>query len=151
LALEEFFERKAKSGYESFEWRDPVLAMTVNHYGGWKKIIDIYPDGNLEAEKFWLIDFKKIYKIFLHHPRQVNIKFIGLFEANNRVKGYLTDERGNPVIGIVEGERRPLLISSPESQIYLEQNGHRLLTRPDRPMELETTKESAIKTINQRG
>jgi hypothetical protein len=150
LALEEFFERKAESGYESFEWRDPVLAMTVNHYGGWMKIIDIYPTSDLEAEKFWLIDFKKIYKIFLRYPRKTSMRFIGLFEADNRAKGYLTNDSGNPVIGIVDGERRPLLIGSPESQKYLELNGHRLLTGPDRPMDLETTNTSAIKTINQR-
>lgn len=116
LALEEFFERFRDSAYESFEWRDPVLAMTIEHYGGWGAVLSIYPH-DLEQEKFWLIDFKKTYKIFLKYPRPVKLRVVGVIENHNRSRGYLTAPDGNP-IPLPDGEGF-IKIGSPEAQKYL--------------------------------
>jgi hypothetical protein len=129
LALEEFFDRFVDSGYHSFNWTDPVLAMTVEHLGGWRSVLDTYPRSNEREAKFWLIEFKKTYKIFLKNPRHPKMKFIGSFEANNTAQGFLTDERGE-LIGLPGGGY--IMLNSPEAQNYIENKGQKLIaSEPD--------------------
>lgn len=119
LMTEEFYERFANSGYESFEWRDPVLAMTVAHYGGWHSVLQQYPRDNEKDAIFWMKDFKRLYTAFLRHPKKVvNMRVAGTFEIDNTAKGYLTDEKGS-AIPLLEGEGF-IMIGSPEAQKYLE-------------------------------
>jgi hypothetical protein len=121
LMTEEFYERFAESGYHSFEWQDPVLAMTVEHYGGWHSVLKEYPHNNAESAKFWMKDFKKAYVTFLSHPRKtVNLRVVGTFESGNTSKGYLTDEKGEAIP--LPDREGFILIGSPEAQKYLEHN-----------------------------
>lgn len=119
LMTKEFYERFANSGYESFEWQDPILAMAVDHYGGWHKVLELYPRHDATEAMFWLKDFKKMYIAFLKHPiKSVRIRVVGKFEADNIAKGYLTDEKGS-VISLPESEGF-IMIGSPDAQKYLE-------------------------------
>jgi hypothetical protein len=126
LMTEEFYERFAESGYHSFEWQDPVLAMTVEHYGGWHSVLKEYPRDNAESAKFWMKDFKKAYVTFLSHPRKtVNLRVVGTFESENTSKGYLTDEKGEAIP--LPDREGFILIGSPEAQKYLEHKEQKLL------------------------
>lgn len=119
LMTEEFYARFAGSGYESFEWQDPTLAMTVAHYGGWHSVLAQYPHDNEKDAMFWMKDFKKTYVAFLRHPRKMSsLRMMGTLESDNMAKGFLTDERGS-VIPLPEGEGF-IMIASPEAQKYLE-------------------------------
>jgi hypothetical protein len=72
----------------------------------------------------------------------ITIKFNGQFKINYYDIDCPTGKRCQMAFGIV----RSLLILIQsiflDTQNNLEQNGHRLLTRPDGPMELATTKKS---------
>ncbi len=119
LMTEEFYARFANSGYESFEWKDPVLAMTVAHYGGWHSVLKQYPRDNEKDAIFWMKDLKKTYMAFLKHPREIlNLRVVGIFEDDNTAKGFLTDEKGQ-VIALPDREGF-VMIGSPEEQKYLE-------------------------------
>ena len=119
LMTEEFYARFTGSGYESFEWQDPTLAMTVAHYGGWHSVLAQYPRDNDKDAMFWMKDFKKVYIAFLKHPRRMSsLRMMGTLESDNKIKGYLTDEKGG-VIPLPEGEGF-IRITSPEAQKYLE-------------------------------
>lgn len=126
LAMGEFWERFEDGGYHNFEWKDPVLAMTVEQYGGWRMILDTIPRDDQKDLGFWLKDFKKVYQIFLKHPmRTVNTKYVGSFEADNRAKGYLTDERGEAIP--LPGSEDFIMINSPEAKKYLEDKSNMLV------------------------
>ena len=119
LMTEEFYNRFNESGYESFEWEDPVLAMTVQHYGGWHQVIAQYPRHDEKEAKFWLIDLKKTYMAFLKHPKKnVRLRVAGIFEVDNIAKGYLTDEMGYAIA--LPDKEGFIMIGSPEAQRYLE-------------------------------
>lgn len=126
LATREFFERLEDSGTTSFSWRDPVLAMTVAHLGGWHSVMNEYnrqPDGT--SARIWLNDLKKVYKIYLKNPRPVSLRFTSNMEAENKVAGYLTDDRGTPVMEEVKGQLIPLLTHQEEAKKYLlDENGN---------------------------
>jgi len=126
FAMDEFWEHFNDSGHESFEWGDPVLAMTVEHYGGWGMILDTMPRDNLKDQIFWIKDFKKTYAIFVRFPRKkVRLRFIGLFESDNTAKGYLTDGMGHP-IPLPDGQGY-IMIGSPEAQKLVDDKTKMLL------------------------
>jgi len=134
LALEEFFERFADSGYHSFTWRDPVLAMSVQHYDGWRNVLDTYPRGeDQETDRtFRLKDFKAIYKFYLKHPRPSKMRFVGLLEAENKALGYICQDNGEPVLAIDgNGEKVPLLADSEEGRKYLAIQERKLIEEDD--------------------
>lgn len=119
LMTEEFYAQFAGSGYESFEWQDPILAMTVAHYGGWHSVLAQYPRDNEKDAMFWMKDFKKTYAAFLRHPRRMSsLRVTGTLESDNIAKGYLTDESGQ-VIALPDKEGF-IMLGSPEAQKYLE-------------------------------
>lgn len=127
FALEEFWERYNDSGHDSFEWRDLVLAMTVEHYGGWGMILGMVPSNDIKEQTFWIKDFKKTYCMFVRFPRKrVQLKYVGLFESDNTAKGYLTDNLGHP-IPLLEGEGY-VKIGSPEAQKLLDDGNVKQLT-----------------------
>lgn len=127
LMTEEFYARFAGSGYESFEWQDPVLAMTVQHYGGWHGILAVYPKDDIRDAKFWMMDFKKMYTAFLKHPKKsVNLRVTGTFESDNTAKGYLTNKAGH-AIPLLDREGF-IMIGSPEAQKYLEATEQKQIT-----------------------
>lgn len=127
FALDEFWERFNNSGYNSFEWRDPILAMTIEHYGGWRMILDTFPRADLKDQSFWMKDFKKIYGMFVRYPRKnVRLRFIGLFESDNKAKGYLTDKTGHP-IPLPDGKGY-IKIGSPEAQKLLDEKAIKQIT-----------------------
>lgn len=127
LMTEEFYAQFTGSGYESFEWQDPVLAMTVSHYGGWHNVLVLYPRDDKKDEMFWMKDFKKTYMAFLKHPRKTtNLRVVGSFEADNTAKGYLTDDRGRAIL--LPDKEGFIMIGSPEAQKYLEATEQRQIT-----------------------
>ena len=119
LMMKEFWQRFDDSGYHNFTWDNPVLAMAVELYGGWRMILDAYPRTDEKDAKFWQKDFKNIIRMFIINPRKiVNLKFVGSFEEDNRTKGYLTDKTGEP-IALPNGEGY-IMLNSPEAKKYLE-------------------------------
>lgn len=133
LMIPEFWERFDDSGYHSFEWKNPILAMAIEHYGGWRIILDTYPRTDEKEAMFWLKDFKKTIRLFIVHPRKtINLKFVGFFEEDNRTKGYLTDKTGSPVA--LPGAHGFIMLNSPEAKKYLEDHSgdQKLLSQPNR-------------------
>lgn len=119
FAMDEFWEHFNDSGHDSFEWRDPILAMTVKHYGGWGMVLAMVPCSDLKEQTFWIKDFKKTYCMFVRFPRErVQLKYIGLFESDNTAKGYLADKLGHP-IALSTGDGY-VKIGSPEAQKLLD-------------------------------
>lgn len=128
LMTEEFYARFVGSGYESFEWKDPVLAMTVRHYGGWHSVLEQYPRDNEKDAMFWMKDFKKVYIAFLKHPRKVsNLRVVGTLEDDNMAKGYLTDDRGQAIP--LPDREGFIMIGSPEAlEKFLEAKKQKQIT-----------------------
>jgi len=122
LMMSEFWKRFDDSGYHNFTWDNPALAMAVEHYGGWRTVLDTYPRTDEKEAKFWLKDFKKVIRIFIIRPRQsINLKFFGSFAEDNRIRGYLTDNTGEPIA--LPGAHGFILLNSPEAKKYLADHG----------------------------
>jgi hypothetical protein len=130
MAVNELLKHLASGGYFNFEFDDPVLAATINHLGGFHEVLCRFPKfADQEREQiFWLKDFKQIYKIYARRiVDNIDLHVKGTLAIDNQAKGYLTDERGNPVIG---EDTRPVMLDSPEGQKYLEAKKQNQLPAP---------------------
>jgi hypothetical protein len=124
LATDNILNLLAAGDYRSFEINDPVLAMAIEHLGGWEYVNRTFPRYADQArdQEFWLKNFKNVYKIFLKNPRpNPQMRIAGQLERDNKSKGYITDETGETVIGLLaDGTHGRLMIGTLEGQKYLE-------------------------------
>lgn len=118
--------------WDSFRFRDPVIALVVEQLGGWITVCNAFPRyvDQLDDQKWWLIDFRNRYKAIARLPLPKTIPMmIGLHKKNNEAAGYITDDKGQPIPLIEDGtqvidlDHKPLFLryDNEPGQKYLEE------------------------------
>lgn len=109
--------------YNCVKFLDETLAATVESYGGWVAVINVYRDLETRDLSFWQREFRQRYKLFAEASRIPKHKFLqGLGEAETHVDVYATDgEKARVLLSLVASDGNSL----PEAKLRA-----RLLTGP---------------------
>jgi len=102
--------------YISFRFDDPYIAEVVDLKGGWQRVCESFPE-DVDDQRFWLKDFEKLYASVVKSMGSAMPearRIIGLLEAQNAEKGYITDDKGRPI----QGESGFIRIGSEEAKKY---------------------------------
>lgn len=103
--LKEWIDAYCNKGiYENVEFKDPVVALVCQHFGGWVAICNAFPRYGIERDKeFWYKTFKNLYKGYAKRQLPDEMpKMIGSHEVGNSDKALLP-----------ESERQKLLSEKP--------------------------------------
>ena len=107
---------RMENRYVSFRFNDPYIAEVVDLKGGWQRVCESFPE-DVEDQRFWLKDFEKLYASVVKSMGSAMPearRIIGLLEAQNAEKGYITDDKGRPI----QGESGFIRIGSEEAKKY---------------------------------
>ena len=97
LAVEDLSDQLCRGDWESFQFKDPVINIVVDRFGGWQQVCRHVRSLSDKDQVFWFKDFERLYRAYLKQPLPQKIpRMVGVIEENNTAKGYLTDETGNP-------------------------------------------------------
>lgn len=103
--LKEWIDAYCDRGiYENVEFKDPVVTLVCQYFGGWVAICNAFPRYGIERDKeFWYRNFKKLYMGYAKRQLPDEMpKMIGLHEVSNADKGLLS-----------ESDRQKLLAEKP--------------------------------------
>ena len=108
--LKEWIDAYCDKGiYENVEFKDPVVTLVCQHFGGWVAICNAFPRyGSARDQEFWHNNFKKLYMGYAKRQLPDEMpKMIGLHEVGNADKALL-----------LEAERQKLLEGKSKHRTY---------------------------------